>query len=314
MDRIKVHLDTDIGGDVDDLCALALLLRSPQVDVSGITTVLEHNGKRAGYARYALALAGRNNVPVAAGADVSLGCFHLGADLPAEERYWPEPVHPSPGPIEAALDLLKMSVEGGAIIVGIGPFTNLSLLERRYPGILRHTALCLMGGSINPAPPVFPAWDYRMDYNVQCDSGAAKHVLETSNATLVPIEVTVQTALRRSHVAALHQSDALSRLIARQAEAFARGERINDRYGRNCEGLPPDIINFQHDPLACAVALGWDGVMVETVPLAFEMDGDWLHERIASDGRSLRVVTAVDHEEFSRFWLNTVTSPEATRG
>src|SRR5215471_13488469 len=68
MGRIKVHLDTDIGGDIDDLCALALLLNWPDVEITGITTVLEHGGKRAGYARYALALAGRGEVPVAAGA------------------------------------------------------------------------------------------------------------------------------------------------------------------------------------------------------------------------------------------------------
>lgn len=271
MNRLKMHLDTDFGGELDDLCALALLLESPHVEITGITTVLEDAGERAGYARYALALAERNEVPVAAGADVRLGCFRLEAGLPPEERYWPEPVRPSPGPIEAALELLKRSIERGAIIVGIGPFTNLSLLERRYPGILRHATLCLMGGSINPAPPTFPAWDYQMDYNVQADGSAAKHVLESAQPTLVPIEVTVQTALRRSHLPALGQSSPLGGLIARQAEAFARDERIEERYGRTYAGLPHDIINFQHDPLTCAVALGWAGVTVETLPLALSI-------------------------------------------
>jgi len=29
--------------------------------------------------------------------------------------------------------------------------------------------ICLIGGSINPVPPGFPAWDHEMDFNVQAD-------------------------------------------------------------------------------------------------------------------------------------------------
>lgn len=308
MNRIKVHLDTDIGGDLDDLCALALLLASPRAEITGVTTVLEDQGKRAGYARHVLALAGRHDLPVAAGADVRLGYCRLAAGLPPEARYWPEPVRPAPGPIEVALDLLKQSIEQGATIVGIGPFTNLSLLERRHPGILRHATLCLMGGSIRPAPPTFPAWDHTMDYNVQADSGAAKHVLQSAEPILVPIEVTAQTAIRRSDLPALRGAGPIGQLIARQAEVFALDERIDERYGRTCAGLPRDIVNFQHDPLACAVALGWDGVTVETLPLAFDVEDDWLRARIDVGGRPLRVVTSVDQQEFGSYWLSTVTS------
>lgn len=307
MDRVKVHLDTDIGGDIDDLCALALLLKSPNAEITGITTVLEDHGKRAGYALYTLALAGRSDVPVAAGADLGLGRFRLRAGLPLEERYWPEPVLPSPGPLEAAVDLLKQSIEDGAIIVAIGPFTNLSLLELWYPGVLRQAKLCLMGGSVNPVPLNFPAWDHKMDYNVQADTVAARHVLESAYPTLVPIEVTCQTALRRAHLPALNQAGPLGQLIARQAEAFARDERYEARYGRTCAGLPHDIVNFQHDALTCAVALGWGGVKVETLPLALAIEGDWLRERIEAGGRRMPVVTGVDQVEFNTFWLDTVT-------
>src|SRR5262245_44230985 len=132
MRPTRVHLDTDLGGDIDDLCALALLVKWPNAEITGITTVLEDRGKRAGYPRYALALAGRPDVPVSAGADVRLGCYRPAAyGLPLEERYWPEPVAPAPGPVGAALDLLQRSIERGATVVAIGPFTNLSLLERR---------------------------------------------------------------------------------------------------------------------------------------------------------------------------------------
>jgi len=54
---IKVHLDTDIGGDPDDLCALAMLLKWPDVQITGITTVSDDNGKRAGYTKQYLQMA-----------------------------------------------------------------------------------------------------------------------------------------------------------------------------------------------------------------------------------------------------------------
>jgi inosine-uridine nucleoside N-ribohydrolase len=45
-----------------------------------------------------------------------------------------------------ALLLLERSIEQGATVAAIGPFTNLALLEQRSPGILRDTHLFLMGG------------------------------------------------------------------------------------------------------------------------------------------------------------------------
>ena len=90
---LKLHLDTDIGGDIDDLCALAMLLRWPNLEITGVTTAAEDGGRRAGYADYVLRLAGRTDVPLAAGADVSLGGYRWKAlEYPPDEVYWPEPI------------------------------------------------------------------------------------------------------------------------------------------------------------------------------------------------------------------------------
>src|SRR3989344_3819095 len=124
----KVHLDTDLGGDTDDLCALAMLLKWPNVQITGITTNTENNGKRAGYTKYALKVVGRETIPVKAGADVSGGFYRGKPGLPNESDYWPEPIDASPNPIDEALELLKSSIEQEATIVGIGAFTNLFLL------------------------------------------------------------------------------------------------------------------------------------------------------------------------------------------
>lgn len=307
----RIHLDTDLGGDIDDLCALALLLRLRQeVEITGITTVAEANGRRAGYMRAVLAMEGRGDIPVAAGADVAQG-FYRYSELgyPAEERYWSRPVAPAPNPPQEAVDLLKRSIEQGVIIIAIGPYTNLALLERQSPGILSQAKLFLMGGYVYPVRPGFPQWDNETDWNIQVDMASAQHVLEHSNPTLIPLSVTVETALRRTHVERLRQSGgALGRLIATQAEAFAVDEQMAGKYGATCAHVPDDIINFQHDPLACAIALGWnEGVEIQELPLLIEEKEEWLTERVNPAGKPLRVVTQVDGPAFSEFWVGAIT-------
>src|SRR5436309_2004953 len=114
---MKIHLDTDLGGDTDDLCALAFLLASPGVEITGITTCLEHGGKRAGYVRNALQLADRTNIPVAVGADGGLLGLRCPAGLPEECDYWPESVPAYPSHAGEALARLDDSIEQGATIV-----------------------------------------------------------------------------------------------------------------------------------------------------------------------------------------------------
>ncbi len=307
----KIHLDTDLGGDIDDLCAFAMLLRwSEDVHLIGITTVAETNGRRAGYVRYVLGLEGRSDIPVAAGADVA-GGFYRYPELgyPDEQRYWPERIVPAPNPLDDAIQLLKQSIEKGATIIAIGPYTNLYLLDLQYPGILMKAELFLMGGYIYPVRSGFPQWGNEMDWNIQVDLKSAKHVIENSNPTLIPLTVTVETALRRANVEDLRKSGALGQLIARQAEAFAIDEQNESRFGETCEGLPRDIINFQHDPLACAIALGWNaGVEIEELSLILEEKDGWLHEHIHSYGKSVRVVTKVNGPRFSEFWINKIVN------
>jgi len=255
-----------------------------------------------------LELAGRKDIPVAAGADVSQG-FYRYPELGYydELAYWGEAIPPIPGDLEAALDLLQQSIEAGALIIAIGPYTNLALLERRQPGILRHAKLTLMGGYIHPVRAGYPNWGNDFDWNIQVDVPSAAFVLAQSNPILVPMTVTVETALRRAYLPRLRQSGELAALIARQAEAFAVDEDNENKIGKLCDGLPDDLINFQHDALACAIALGWqEGVVIEEIPISLEIQDNWLHETIDPAGKLARVITAVDGDAFSRFWLDVV--------
>lgn len=308
----KLHLDTDIGGDIDDLCALAMVLNWPDVDLLAVTTNSDDGGKRAGYARYALDLAGRTDVTVAAGADVSLDCYRVRPGLPDETLYWPEPVAPAPTPLERALDLLEHSIEQGALIVAIGAYTNLALLGKRSPGILQRANLYLMGGYVFPPREGFPRWGNDMDWNIQVDVESAHYVLHHANPVLVPLSVTVETALRRAYLVTLQQAGPLAQLIARQAEAFAVEYDNEGQHGQTCAGLPDDIINFQHDPLACAIALGWrEGVEISELPLRIEVKDSWLYQTIDGGGKPTRVVTRVNGDRFGERWLRIVTETGA---
>ena len=307
---IKVHLDTDLGGDIDDICALALLLRRKDVQITGVTTVCDNQGRRAGYTRYVLDLEGRQDVPVAAGAEADGGYFREVYGLPAHDDYWSEPVAALPGPVDEALALIKSSLDQGALIVGIGPFTNLRLFGEKYPGYLERARLFLMGGYLYPVRPGFPQWGNEIDFNVQADVRSAHYATEHGGSvTLVPLTMTVETALRRAYLPALRKTGRLASLIADQAEAFAKEYQYETLIGEVYSGLPRDLINFQHDPLTCAIALGWEkGIEFEEAPLVVEEQDGWLVERFApgGQGRPVRVVTRIDAEAFDRYWLEVM--------
>jgi purine nucleosidase len=304
----KLHLDTDLGGDIDDLCALAMVLNWQGVELAGITTVSDDRGRRAGYARYALDVAGRTDIPVAAGADISQGHYHRWQPgFPEENAYWPEPIKPVRAETDEAIALLERNIKEGATVAAIGPFTNLALVERRSPGLLRGAHVVLMGGYVCPPRDGFPQWGHEMDYNVQVDPQSTQVVLENSSPTLVTLSVTVETALRAAYLPTLREAGRMGQLLAQQAEAFAKDEDMAVRFGRTCRDLPDDIINFLHDPLACAIALGWDkDVETRELPLRSEIENGWLRQTVDKTGKPTRVVTHVNGSEFSEYWLSTV--------
>jgi purine nucleosidase len=305
-----IHLDTDLGGDTDDLCALVMLLGWPGVELAAVTTCTERDGLRAAAAAYTLRLAGRESVPVVAGATGSLAGFASPPGFGDPERYWPEPLTPQPAPPGAAIDRMAVSIDAGATLAAVGPFTNLALLEAAHPGLLKSTEIVMMGGYVAPPGEGLPRWGPNMDANVQADTIAARIVFERSNPILVPVAVTLQVPLREAQLPALRAAGPLGRLIARQGELIAADWDFG-KLGREHAGLPDDLLNFQHDPLACAVAAGWDGVVIEEMPLVPAMEGRWFRFRVDAKGKRTRVVTRVDAARFAPEWLQAVASAAA---
>ena len=246
------------GGDPDDVCALAMLLGWPGVEVVGITTTIDPGGRRAGCVAHCLQLIGRHDIPVAAGVGVSLTTLRVADPLTDDERYWPATIPFGPSPPGAALDLLSHSIGQGATIVGIGPSTNLALLEVSRPGSLGRVPVVVMGGWTGPPSDGLPPWGPEMDFNVQWDTRAAEVVAATARLTLVTLPVTLKAHLRAADLPRLRASGPLGELLARQSQAYAADSGMG-RLGRAHAALPDDLVNFHYDPVACAVALGWRG-------------------------------------------------------
>jgi inosine-uridine nucleoside N-ribohydrolase len=308
---VRIHLDTDFGGDPDDACALVMLLGWRGVELVGITTVLDAAGWRAAYVDHCLGLAGRDDIPVAAGAEASLTTGRVADPFLDDERYWPRSLEPRSSSPDAALDLLHQSIEAGATIVAIGPYTNLARLELSRPGTLDRAPVVVMGGWVELPAAGLPAWGPEMDFNVQWDTRAAEIVATAADGlTLATLSATLMAPLRECDLPRLRATGPLGALLARQSEVYGREQGMAD-LGRAHGGLPDDLLNIHWDPVACAVALDWPGVTVVERCLRPVLEGETLRFQPDADGRLMRVVTAVDGAAFSETWLAAVEAAQS---
>jgi len=307
---MRIHLDTDLGGDPDDACALALLLGWPDVEITGITTTIDPGGWRAAYVTHLLDLVGRNDIPVVAGAAMSSTRREVALPVIGDERYWPADITPRPSPPGAALDLLQASIDGGARLVGIGPYTNLAALELLRPNSLTGVEVVVMGGWVTPPRVGLPAWGPQRDWNVQWDTRAAETVAAAATLTLATLPATLQAPLRAADLPRLRDSGPLGGLLARQSQIHSV-DSGKAALGPVHDGLPDDLLNFHYDPVACAVAVGWPGAVIEAMTLQTAIEDSVLRWHQSVDGRSTRVLIEVDGPEFTEVWLTAVERAQA---
>jgi purine nucleosidase len=185
--KIKIIADQDSGGPQGtNFLSLLMLLRAPEIDLLGITTVSGDQwvAPATVFALWATEQAGRTDVPVIKGAENPLvntqrevelrealygsyigwhGSFN--PDAPKSDRTWAPPggypkVKVKPG---RAADFIIETIHanpGEVILYCAGPLTNIALAVRMDPTIVSQTkAIYVMGGSSDGGPELNWWWD-----------------------------------------------------------------------------------------------------------------------------------------------------------
>ncbi len=293
----RIILDTDIGTDVDDALALALILASPEFKLEGITCVYGDVMLRARMAMKLLQLRGISDVPVMVGARKPLmgmrpvywgGYEGEGLLTPVDDMLMPAP--------EFAPDfIVRTATEnpGEIHLICIGPLTNAALAFLREPLIARQLAsFTLMGGAIRGVHNLKLPY---AEHNIVSDPEAA-HIVFSSGApiTFVPLDVTLQTRITVEGLQRLRARETLyHEAIARQLELFPFFRR--------------DGYTHMHDPLAVATVIQPDFVTLRQVHVDIETGGHHtagmtLVREGSESGSNVQAAVAVDGPRFEE-WL-----------
>ena len=183
---VPVLIDCDPGHD--DAIALLLALASPEVELLGVTTVAGNQtlDKTTANALRVLELAGRGDVPVAAGAERLLDC------------------------------------QRPVTLIPTGPLTNVALLLARHPHVAgRIERIVLMGGAIGEGN-VTPA----AEFNIWVDPEAAARVFASGlDVTMAGLDVTHQALLTAAHADRLREAGRIGAFVADLHGFYARFHR-----------------------------------------------------------------------------------------
>jgi inosine-uridine nucleoside N-ribohydrolase len=141
----KIIIDTDIGDDVDDAFAVALALRSPELQILGISTTFGDTETRGKLLDRLLGEAGRQDIPVVVGTPgIAKGVFTQRRY--AEAGRFTKLSHPK------AVDFILEQIRrypGEITLIAIGPLMNVGALIDQDPETFRKLRrVVLMGGSI----------------------------------------------------------------------------------------------------------------------------------------------------------------------
>lgn len=141
----KVIIDTDIGDDIDDAFAVALALRSPELQILGITTAFGDTETRAKLLDRFLAEVGRADIPVAVGVPTPPKTAFTQRRY-AESGKYTKASHPDA--VSFLLEEIKR-YPGEITLIAIGPLMNVGAAIEKDPATFRKLKrVIMMGGSI----------------------------------------------------------------------------------------------------------------------------------------------------------------------
>ena len=302
---IPIVIDCDPGHD--DAIAILLALASPEVELRGVTTVAGNQtlDKTTRNALKVLELAGRADIPVAAGADRPLRReLRTAANVHGESGLdGPDLPEPASAPVAAhAADLLAELLEPGVALVPTGPLTNVALLLERHPDVKeRLDRIVWMGGAIGEGN-VTPA----AEFNAFVDPEAAAAVFGSGmEVTMIGLDITHKALFTRAHADRLRGAGRAGRAVAELSDFFQRFHE--NRYG--FDGSPI------HDALAVAAVI--DPSLVTTIDCNIEIetasqycDGRTVVDRwhMKDRPRNAKAGIDVDAERFLELLVERISS------
>jgi pyrimidine-specific ribonucleoside hydrolase len=161
---LPIILDTEIGGEPDDAMALVIAARELP-DLALVVTTDELDGERARFARFLLDSAGRADVAVVAGRQLSATAPYFAHGLT------PDWVAAPSGEVARAVAQASARSGGAARWIGLGPLSNLAGLLAGQPGLARRLFVTQLTGTRDRAGQALPPRNFRLD------PGAARQVL-----------------------------------------------------------------------------------------------------------------------------------------
>ena len=186
---IPVIFDTDIGSDIDDTWALAMILKSPEIDLKMITTNGYETEYQTALAAKMMEVCGRTDVIVAQG--------EAGMSDPRYQEEWIGDYDVESYPnlsrnaVQSIIDLVMKSDEEIVILV-VGSSKNVAEAFAQEPRIAKKCRIIAIGGVIYNGhcqgwyPPLGADW------NVKCDVRSWQRAMVESDykVELLPLDVT----------------------------------------------------------------------------------------------------------------------------
>ena len=217
-----VILDTDIGDDIDDAFALALVLRSPEIRLQAVTTSYGDTALRTRLVRRLLHSASRDDVAIGTGPSTADPTRFTQAQWAAAGSG-----APAPDAVALLLDRLRAAPAGTITLIAIAPLSTIGAAIARDPVTFRRVRqVVMMGGSVRRGYGRVPGTTSARpgaEYNIRADTRDMRRLLASgASIVLMPLdatEVAVPLAMRQAVFARPDPLDrALGALYAQWSE------------------------------------------------------------------------------------------------
>ncbi|KSV76051.1 hypothetical protein N185_16515 [Sinorhizobium sp. GW3] len=326
--KIPLIIDTDPGlgepgSDIDDGFAIALALRSPELDVVGLTIVNGNVGLKTGtdVARRLCARLGKPDLPVVAGASAPLvrtmeevhrlfdAVYERNPKVTRPRRLSHEQLPPNRTQSAAEYLVAEAAKRPGELVVAaIGPMTNIATAIAIDPAFARNVKeIVVMAGSATTyAHNITPVGDF----NVYVDPEAMDAVLRSgARVRMVGIDQTSQCILTRKDAHRLSKAgDEFSRWAAECCDAWIDYlEKAFPQRPEHRDGC------FLHDPLVLAAIIQPEICRWQEAYAAVELTSDLSRGLVVTDLNlalrpspepNAKVAIATDVDRFRRLFLS----------